>query len=209
MLLPALNQVKQKAFTIQCMSNEKQILQAFLQYSMENKDWLCPVKAPGGAIWTRKIYHILQPSYDLDMPKDYKGKLPIAICPAEKAPIGSSGDGRFSYGHYLGNAHSLGYADSETNYPYHKLSRLKKASSVVLIGDNDRKNLYFTSSGASGTLKNPGTSFAFRHGKDSANFGYADGHSDTLSWLSISRMAQSVNPASNFLNNGVNEILLK
>lgn len=54
MLLPALNQVKQKAFSIQCMNNQKQILQGFHQYTLSNHDWLCPTIAPGGAMWTKK-----------------------------------------------------------------------------------------------------------------------------------------------------------
>ena len=211
MLLPALNKAKQRAFVVQCMSNEKQILQGFIQYTLSNNDWLCPTNSVGGTpYWTRKIYNILQSSYDLDIVKDYnKGKLPVAVCPAEQKPIGASGKGGFSYGHYIANGNSLGYystTDNKWTYPCHKISRLKKASTTCLIGDSGRNNLYFVTNGATTSLKASG--FSFRHGKESANMGFADGHSETMSWIYICRLVKVSNgkPATKFLTNGVDTI---
>ena len=206
MLLPALNQVKQKAFSIQCMNNEKQILQGFHQYTLTNQDWLCPTIAPGGAMWTKKIYNILLPAYDLNNVKDFTGKLPIAACPSEKVPFGPSGSGFFTFGHYLANANVLGWNGNEDSYPYRKINRLKQLSKANILGDSDRKNVCFISSGATGTLKDPNSGISFRHGKESANFGFADAHVETLSWISIATKAQTSKPSSKFLNNGVEEI---
>ena len=212
MLLPALNNVRQRAFTIQCLNNEKQILQGFHQYTLANRDWLCPALAPASTernrYWTTQIYKILQPSYTVKSDNSneylskYEGKVPIAVCPAEKFPIGS-GDNDYRYGHYMANCNALGWDTNTTNYPYRKINRLKKVSGVILIGDNGRVSLYFISSGATSNLKEPNSGFSFRHGKESANFGFADAHAETISWITISTKAKSVNPASKFLNNGV------
>ena len=228
MLLPALNKAKQRAQQIQCMSNEKQIAQAFQQYTVENNDWLCPVNNYGGTPkWTKNIYHIMQKDYDLDVVKNYNnGKLLIAVCPSETRPIGPSGSGKFDYGHYLANANAVGYYDADWwgehgafKFPCNKISRLKKASSVVLVGDNNRTNSFFVStggdyspdapvSGSTSKLNDVG-GCAFRHGKESANFGYADGHSENLSlrtlW-NLTKVDSNRQPAKKFLNNGVNKI---
>ncbi len=206
MLLPALNKARQRAHQISCLSNEKQILQAFISYTMSHDDWLCPVDhLTATPYWTKTIYNILQPKYNEDSVADYNnGKFPIATCPAEKKPIANASKG-FAYGHYLGNAHSLG--GRSTTYPGHKISRLVKASAVSLIADSGRSNQYFVSSQATGTLKASG--FSFRHGKESANIGFADGHAEGMTWISISRMAKSTSPAGKFLDNGIDTITLK
>lgn len=99
----------------------------------------------------KKIYNILQPAYDLNNVKDYTGKLSFAACPSEKVPFGPSGNGFFTFGHYLANANVLGWNGNENNDPYRKVTRLKQPTIVSLIGDSNRKNLYITSTGATTT----------------------------------------------------------
>ena len=208
MLLPALNQAKQRAYAVQRLSNEKQILQGFIQYTLNNNDWLCPTRQYGGDYWTKKIYNILQPKYNINTVKDYKkGRLPEAICPAEKAPIAASTAGGFAYGHYVGNNDVLGYYDSKDEgdgkdykwkYDPHKITRLRKSSIATLIGDNNRKGNYMLSTASSPTSRTDG--FAFRHGKDRTHLGFADGHAETITWIFIKQNHKS---ASSFLIRGI------
>ena len=125
--------------------------------------------------------------------KGYPGKFQIAVCPSETAPIGPSGQGKFDYGHYLANAHAVGwYYNGEMNKPYRKAPRLKQLSFVSIIGDSNRKNLYFTSTTATTTLKDIG-GFAFRHGNDSTILGFADGHAEIILYSFVRNASHSVN----------------
>ena len=201
MLLPALNQVKQKAFAIQCLNNEKQILQAYQQYTLSYQDWLCIACDPADNKWVKIIYNIIQPAYNLNMVKDYNGKLPFAVCPSEKSPIGPSGKGGFDYGHYLLNANVVGwYYNGEEKFPYRKITRLRQPTIASIIGDSNRKNLYFTSTGATTTCKDAG-GFAFRHGNESANLGFADGHAETVLYNFVRNVAGGT--TNNFLKRGL------
>ena len=188
MLLPALGKVKHTAFTIQCANNEKQILQAYHTYASSYDDWLCPATHEDGSMWTKRIYNILEPAYDKDVVWEYnsKGGLAVALCPAEKTPVGRVDQGGFGYGHYLVNANIVGRHNGTewlSSCKPHKLAQVKKTSIANIVGDSDRKNVCFMNSLASSQCRNPG--FAYRHGKDDTNVGFADAHVETLSWSAI------------------------
>ena len=55
-----------------------------------------------------------------------------------------------------------------------------------------------TTSGATSDLK--GAAFSFRHGRDSANFGFADGHAETIMWIYIKRNCK---PLKSFYTRGL------
>ena len=187
MLLPALSKVKQTAFTTQCANNEKQILQAYHTYASSYDDWLCPANNKDGTVWTKLIYNILDPSYNVDKVSSYTSPLPIATCPAEKIPFGSSGSGKFDYGHYLVNGNVVGRWDaSASNWradcDAHKLSQVKRTSLANVVGDSGRKNLYFASAESAGSEFRSVGCFEYRHGRNSTNVGFADAHVETVSW---------------------------
>ena len=59
MLLPALNNAREKGRISSCQSNLKQIGQALITYSLENDEWLLPIDnsirnfgGDGGLVWT-------------------------------------------------------------------------------------------------------------------------------------------------------------
>lgn len=185
MLLPALGKVKQTAFTVKCTNNEKQILQAYHHYASTYDDWLCPSINEDGTLWTKLIYNILEPAYNLNTVWEYKnGGLENAICPAEQVPLGRIDKNLFGYGHYLVDANIVGrYTDGAWQYSAHKMAQVKKTSIANIVGDSGRKNVYFLSSGATSDCRNPG--FAYRHGRDDTNVGFADAHVETLSWSAI------------------------
>ena len=185
MLLPALGKVKQTAFTVKCTNNEKQILQAYHQYASNYDDWLCPSRNQDGSVWTRRIYNILEPAYNIDDVKNYTPQLEIATCPSEQTPFGSDGDGFFRYGHYIVNGNIVGwFYENVWKYDPHKLTQVKKASITNILADSARKNLYVTTYGSTGDFRPP-AGFTFRHGKDSTNVGFADAHVETVSWAHL------------------------
>ena len=92
------------------------------------------------------------------------------------------------------------YYNGEERFPYRKVTRLKQPTITTLIGDSNRKNLYFTSTGATTTLKDVG-GFAFRHGNESANLGFADGHTEKILYSFVRNAG--CNPLKEFLNRGL------
>ena len=207
MLLPALSKVKQTAFTTQCANNEKQILQAYHQYASSYEDWLCPSLNSDGTMWTKLIYNILEPAYDKNVVWEYnssKGGLAVAHCPAEQVALGRSDNGLFGYGHYLVNGNVVGYftEGAWTKYPSRKMTQVKTPSIASIVGDNNRKNLYFVTTGSTVDLREIG--FSFRHGRESTNVGFADAHVETVPWSYISGLANTVTASSAaFLKRGV------
>lgn len=83
---------------------------------------------------------------------------------------------------------------------YRKVTRMKQPTIAALIGDSNRKNLYFTSTGATTTLKDVG-GFAFRHGNESANLGFVDGHAEKILYSFVRNAGCS--PLKEFLNRGL------
>jgi len=54
MLLPALNKAREKAKSIKCSANLKQLSTSYLQYTMENNDYMLPyINGTNGALWWR------------------------------------------------------------------------------------------------------------------------------------------------------------
>ncbi|MFA6104017.1 MAG: prepilin-type N-terminal cleavage/methylation domain-containing protein [Victivallaceae bacterium] len=54
MLLPALNKAREKAKSIKCSANLKQLSTSYLQYTMENNDYMLPyINGTNGTLWFR------------------------------------------------------------------------------------------------------------------------------------------------------------
>jgi prepilin-type processing-associated H-X9-DG protein/prepilin-type N-terminal cleavage/methylation domain-containing protein len=132
MLLPALNQAREKAKTIKCAGNLKQMGIAENLYTQDKEDYL-PAMCSGGtpATYTPWWFECLN---------DYTKSCMVFQCPANTTqfsdPFFSNSEKTYelvSYGHnfeYLGH-----YADS-TICDYVKIVQIKKPSETIILSDS-------------------------------------------------------------------------
>jgi prepilin-type N-terminal cleavage/methylation domain-containing protein/prepilin-type processing-associated H-X9-DG protein len=129
MLLPSLQKAKDKAKTIGCLSNLRQLyVGGILSYSDENEGWLptCRQKCVGGLFnWPR----ILQGYFDIKSntgtsPDLQEARGTVYVCPADDAPnLATSGAvwAPYSYGTNRAN-----FNDADPDRPKYKISRVSR-----------------------------------------------------------------------------------
>ena len=183
MLLPALNNSREKGRASSCTGNLKQIGVALHMYGDDNKDFGCyGFNSVLGSTFATSLYPYLGSMPDMSQynTSDKPFKTPIYNCPSGKNATKHS---KFytTYGfNFLGRFDDaegyrlFGYQSSSVNYLPGKRSRIKKASQLFAIGDGGRLDL---------AAKNTGLQFEGspaletaqrRHGRG-INAMYADG----------------------------------
>ena len=100
MLLPALNNARDKGRISSCQNNLKQIGQGLITYSLENNEWLLPIDnscrnfgGDGGLVWTTYIRQYIGMNqetiksgvYESNMEAGYRKG--ILMCPARQKPV--------------------------------------------------------------------------------------------------------------------------
>ncbi len=144
MLLPALNQARERARNASCMNNLKQWGQAGMLYASDYDDFVVPSIAPWDQSetprWKKPNYWtaLLAPYINGRQPKlgedtfEDMNELKVAICPSLPT--------RFGYGHnswFLSiQAGGAAVGAGDNNNKYVKYGRFSKASSVVFLADN-------------------------------------------------------------------------
>ena len=152
MLLPALNQVREKARAINCASNQKQIGIAFQSYFSEYKDWI-PPHTSGNAVatgaldghalffYTNGSYAItwewlIKPYYLPNISRAAWNNSPKALrCPTKEIPANGRDDFAKAsppFRHFGMNGWIAGK----------KISQMKSFSRLILIGDYNYNNNY-------------------------------------------------------------------
>ena len=211
MLLPALSKAREKARTISCTSNMKQIGLAVVMYGNDNDDILVPSLINGSGTWYCTWMATLAgyngstsvpaaPPYGLQFTSQMRNN--NFVCPSEAAPIGNSGSDVFSYSHYASNAYIMAdFKDATEQYRrLYRLTSFKTPSSIRVIFDNFQKaNYKITYS----------TYVSFRHGADTrttatvpaasgrANVILADGHVETMSFAKFDPKGFKNNESTN------------
>ncbi len=143
MLLPALNSAREKARSIQCVSNLKQCILAVHQYANDSNEWVPLIWETSPALlWTQFITGL---NYNA-VPKIANEKL--VYCPSTSNTYLSSrynSYGMIDLGHYSGGqqfftetvAAKWGsfFYKFDGKYSFYKLTKIKIPSQIPLLGD--------------------------------------------------------------------------
>ena len=186
MLLPALNNARNRARSIQCLAGERQIGMAFLSYSDGNSGRFVSYSTAGGGSWIKRLA-----PYWGDKSIATSGKIPassILFCPGFGAVIPKVGIDIFAhmYPHYGINRFGVTSPEDgghDSLYWANSMSKVKKPSRLLAFGDSASRDA------AGGTWRygysdilsyGTQTTTEFRHHGDTANFIYVDGHADKM-----------------------------
>lgn len=209
MLLPALGKAKEKAKSIACLNNNKQIGLAFTMYAGDSNDYLPPLNTgTWPAVTTNWWFKILDAGKYITSSASSNNvwRCPVVkdtdIDPATVAYFKSPCEG---YGPLEGNSLATGiirygkHADG-SNLGSRKLSFIKRASQIWLIGDvgypksglntDKMPPAYYTEittkqpTPAGGWTSAPYKQPATRHGGRSV-FSFCDGHVESWKWFDL------------------------
>ena len=156
MLLPALNNAREKGRSTSCTSNLKQLGLTNASYSADNNDYMPNGQAHGtGQAWQKQIYPYLRTKGN---PYNFMTDpvVPVLLCPTDKAPCG----GRFSY-YY--NKYLMYQVDSAVNTRNTKVGRLK-SDGIAAADSRGVGNSLNAADNVSGSIyeDEPGNGYSFR-----------------------------------------------
>lgn len=177
MLLPALNAAREKARSISCLGNLKQLTVTYKMYSSDYNDWilaanLSPVVNTVDSLWTNYVLSQIYPQIKVSsgaITNTTNLKLPVFDCPSENTKFRKNNtDSGYRYGHYAVNSLLVGEMrhkaenpmNTENKFVPRKESSLKNASDALLLLDSPRKTNY--QQGSFNDLS--GDCLALRHG---------------------------------------------
>lgn len=184
MLMPALQQARERGRAASCTSNLKQIGQALLMYGEDNKDYGC---YGYNTVWYTTFASHLYPYLGAmpDMSKyntsNRPFRTPIYDCPSGKnatlhmkfyTTYGFNDVGKVDG---VNEYRLFGYRSSSVDYKPTKRSRIKKPAQLFAIGDGGRLNLAATNTKLSFESTPAKETAQLRHGRG-INAMYADGH---------------------------------
>ena len=177
MLLPALNAAREKARSINCVSNEKQLGLALLQYAQDNEEYLS-----ASGTYTRDWHHLFAPymSYKEGFEKSWKA----FKCPSDPRP---PFDAMLSYGLFRGTIR--GPSPTDTWGAAIKVTSFKKASATYALSEKNLIGYYYNS----GTLADHGNDAGIVQLRNLSLYKNANQESEgTLIWT-----AQKIGPLHN------------
>lgn len=180
-LLPALNQAREKAFQVQCMNHQKQLLLAFTDYASSYEDYLPTAQGESGdpcRFWPETLRKL-----NLIPPESHKKG--VLRCPAERGI-------QMTYGQYAANVRITGgWMGWGANDPTPaKVTRIRNASCMVLTIDGFTKDFQESQKHDTNFFKAPGIKIAdrkvgyYRH-RDRVNVGYIDMHVASKSFVGL------------------------
>lgn len=202
MLLPALNQAREKAKAINCLNNMKQLGVAGMSYQDECDGWVMPYKShgltvedsvnQGARMWYRIITLI---GFKQDTwTKGHKSLL----CASDVNQIYTYGSAKvkitnYAYNARFGEANNSTASDFMLNYSGTKAVIVKKPTerSIIMDGENVTPvdtNATGKSCGYDYNNANKGFGIAWRH-NGRINVQFLDGHAAAKQWVQLPRRA--------------------
>ena len=187
MLMPALSQAREKARSISCTSNQKQVILGVLMYADQNRETLIPgavyLYATGRAWeWYRALDKLIGLSYAGGSYNTGNGGHEVIVCPSQKMNAHPYNLG------YGWNYQEFGYAYSSTSYLAGwatKLAKIKDPSWNIVLGDSEDNNartpIYY---GPRYLYRRHSTLLPRRH-SGGGNMAMADGH---VEWFTYSQL---------------------
>jgi prepilin-type N-terminal cleavage/methylation domain-containing protein len=212
LLLPALTRAKLKATGAACLSNQKQLVLAWVMYTTDNQDrlvnfleivnarnempWryqtppILPV-LPGGTSAEQKIKLYIEAGYRQGALFPYAPNPGILHCPGDKRTSLKAGSG-YTYS----SVSPIGTLNGETPVFYKTTQITRPSEKFVWVEENDPRgeNLGSWIMNQAGTAANgfAGSTFidspAAFHGS-SSSFDWADGHSSMHKWVNGATLA--------------------
>jgi len=193
MLLPALQQARERGKAANCIGNQRQIGQAIAQYAGESRDFI-PLVRQVNTInkWSSQLASYVGVSQPVGGGTILKPK--VFICGASQTITSYWNDysvnTNYAYNNYIGNVgtESWQYPARSAQGP-RLLGRFVQAAQAVVLTEAYSK----TSSGCAFTedwsysgKANPGNVDRFRHGR-TANYLFADGHASSEDYLFLTK----------------------
>jgi len=201
MLLPALNMSRERARSIACSLNLKQITFQYISYSNDyNGVVRPPILDVSGSVktslaWSNMVAkEIYDPNWTGANVGAGKGKFKVFICPSEPDKVDNS-SGNFYYGHYYANQQVVG--SGLTPGRFRNTSTIQTPSYAIVLLDSGMKQSYSSWRVISGSdyyaafrhnsSRAAGTESTLYHNYlpdtgGSTNVSYFDGHVGALTW---------------------------
>lgn len=174
MLLPALSQAREKARSISCVNNNKQIMLGVLMYADDNKETLiCGAYPEPGKEW----YWYLS---------TYSSDTNVLVCPSQVSnehPINLGYGWNYQEFGYYYASHGTGWATS--------LGSIERPSSTIILGDNEEDDARSSSSGPRYLYRRHSTLLPTRH-SDGGVMSFCDGHVERMAYQQLVMSASGV-----------------
>ncbi|MBQ7402918.1 MAG: type II secretion system protein [Lentisphaeria bacterium] len=172
MLLPALNQAREKGRAASCQNNLKQIGLYFLAYGDDNDDYLpYAFRQAGFKYWFHQIGSYMSP----ELPYTFtKQQAPLLNCPSNKAQYLSDTQLNYVVNFQITQNAEQGAVENEAGI---KRTKIKKASEIVMVADgkvyaSGATHYHFKFPNAGNGADHPG----FNTHTQRANMLWVDGH---------------------------------
>ena len=200
MLLPALQQARERGRDITCKNKLKQLISYYQYYSNDNKEWLLPGYASDSSYypWPSVVAAMISPNLK-GTNSALSGADPSIWhyfeCPSEELRQGvDKGKGKFYHGHYSLNSLMAGQNIKGTPFACRKLGSITQAAVAIAIFDGASKQVphqytigstptgcnLITRHGGTGNALSENTVSKSNYAGRTMNVSYMDGHVGSL-----------------------------